>query len=67
MQAIIQSLGAMVMALATAAFAHFGIALKDCGCPKAPQAIQHVAYAYPVPPGTIRHALSALASEAPRA
>ena len=34
MQAVIHSLESMVLALAVTAFAHFGVALKPCDCPK---------------------------------
>ena len=62
MQAILQSLEHLVMALAVAAFAHFGVALKEPPCPKATQAVQRVSYAPPAPQ-TIRRAPAALAND----
>lgn len=47
MQALIQSLAHMVMALAVAAFAHFGVTLKDSPCPKAPASVQRISYDHP--------------------
>ena len=49
MQAVIQTLESMVLALAVAAFAHFGVALKDCPCPKAHAAVHRVSYASRAP------------------
>ncbi len=56
MQAVIQYLEHMVMALAVTAFAHFGVTLKDPPCPRATPAVQRVSYARQAPPQTIRRA-----------
>jgi hypothetical protein len=64
MQAVIQSLEHMVLALAVAAFAHFGVALKEAPCPKATPAVQRVSYAHPNDRRTIRRAPAQLAKDA---
>ena len=64
MSAIIQSMEHLVMALAVAAFAHFGVALKEPPCPKATPAVQRVSYAHPAPPQTIRRVPAPLAKDA---
>ena len=64
MQAVIKSLEQMVMALAVAAFAHFGIALKEPPCPKASASVERVAYAHQAPPRTISRAAPPLAKDA---
>jgi len=61
MQAVIQSLESFVLAMAVAAFAHFGVALKDAPCPPAAPAIHHVAYDHMSPLRTIRRAPAPLA------
>ena len=63
MQAVIQSLEHLVMALAVAAFAHFGVALKDPPCPKATPAVQPVSYAHQTPPWTIRRVPTPMAKD----
>jgi hypothetical protein len=63
MQAVIQSLEHMVMALAVAAFAHFGVALKEAPCPKASAPAHRVSYVHQTPQ-TIRRAPHALAKDA---
>ncbi len=67
MQAVIQSLEHLVMALAMAAFAHFGMTLKDVPCPKAPPAVQRVAYAHAAAPRIIHCARDRMAKEVRRA
>ncbi len=67
MNAIIQSLETMVLALAVTAFAHFGVALKDAPCPKVQAPVHRVSYARPAAPRTIRHAPVALAKDLRRA
>jgi hypothetical protein len=62
MQALIQSLEHLVMALAVAAFAHFGVALKDPPCPKATPAVQRVSDVHR-DPQTIRRAPAPLAKD----
>ena len=61
MQAVIQSLESFVLAMAVAAFAHFGVTLKDAPRPQAAPAVHHVAYARTAPPLTIRRAAAPLA------
>ncbi len=61
MQAVIHSLESMVLALAVTAFAHFGVALKDCNCPKVHVPAVRVSYARPAAPRTIRRAPAPLA------
>lgn len=63
MQAIIQSLGQMVAALAVAAFAHFGVVLKDAPCVRSVPAVQRVSYVRPAAPRTIGRAVSPLARD----
>lgn len=63
MQAVIQTAGSLVMAMAVAAFAHFGIALKDCPCAKATAAIHRVSDVRKEPPRTIRRAPAGLAKD----
>ena len=49
MHALVQSVGAVIAALATAAFAHFGVTVKPCSCPKAqPAAIRNLTMSAPV-------------------
>jgi hypothetical protein len=67
MQAVVQSLENMVLAMAVAAFAHFGVALKDAPCPKASAPVHRVAYLHPVLPRTIRRAPGPLAADIHRA
>jgi hypothetical protein len=67
MQAVIQSLESMVLALAVAAFAHFGVALKVCHCPKAAAPVERVAYPRAADPRTIRRAPTPLANDLHRA
>ncbi len=61
MQAVIQSMEHLVMALAIAAFAHFGVTLKDVPCPRATPAVQRVSYGHPAAPRTIRRVPAPLA------
>lgn len=42
MQALVQSVEAMVVALAAAAFAHFGVTLKEPPRPKADQVVRRI-------------------------
>ncbi len=56
MQAVIQSLESFVLAMAVAAFAHFGVTLKDAPGPKAAPAARHVAYDRATAPRTIGRA-----------
>jgi len=63
MQAVIQAVEHMVMALAVAAFAHFGVTLKDPPCPKAAPAVQRVSYAHQAPPRTVRRVLTPMAKD----
>ncbi len=63
MQAVIQSLEHLVMALAVAAFAHFGVAMKEPPCPKSTPAVQRVSDVHRTPQ-TIRRAPAALAKDA---
>ncbi len=67
MQAVIQSLESLVMALALAAFAHFGMTLKDIPHPKAPPAVQRVAEARAMALRTVHCAHDRLAKEVRRA
>ena len=67
MQAVIQSLESMVLALAVAAFAHFGVAMKVCHCPKSQAAVASVAYPRPATPRTIRRVTAPLADDLHRA
>ena len=64
MSVIVQSMEHMVMALAVAAFAHFGVTLKEAPCPKATPAVQRVSYAHGAPPQTIRRVPTPLAKDA---
>ena len=64
MSAIVQSMEHLVMALAVAAFAHFGVTLKEPLCPKAPPAVERVSYVHPAPPQTIRRVSAPLAKDA---
>ena len=67
MQAVIQSLESFVMAMAVAAFAHFGVALKDAPCARAVHAVRHIAYTPAAQPGAIRPAPAPLAKDVRRA
>ncbi len=67
MQAVIQSLESMVLSLAVAAFAHFGVALKTCDCPKVQATVQRVSYDRPSTARTIRRAPAPLANDLHRA
>ncbi len=67
MHALIQSLENLVIALAVAAFAHFGVALKDAPCPKASSPVHRAAYVHPAAPRTIRRAPGPLAADIHRA
>ncbi len=67
MNAVIQSLESMVLALAVTAFAHFGVALKDAPCPKAHAPVHRVTYVRPLAPRTIRRAPAPLAKDLSRA
>ena len=67
MNAVIQSLESMVLALAVTAFAHFGVALKDAPCPKAQAPVHRVTYVRPPAPRTIRRAPAPLAKDLSRA
>ncbi len=49
MQAVIEFLESLVATMAVAAFAHFGVALKDCDCAKARQTSQPVPVSAPAP------------------
>ena len=64
MHAVIQTIESMVMALAVAAFAHFGVALKECRCPKAAVAPRAISYVRPATPRTIGRASPPLAKDA---
>jgi len=67
MQAVIQSLESFVLAMAVAAFAHFGIVLKDVPPRRAPPAAQRLADLHPSPARTIRRAPCPLANDVRRA
>jgi len=54
MQAVIQSLESFVLAMAVAAFAHFGVALKDAPCARPATAVHRISYAASQQPRTIR-------------
>ncbi len=41
MHAVVQSLEVLVVAMAAAAFAHFGVSLKDAAVRRAPEAVVH--------------------------
>lgn len=43
MSALVQSVHALVFALASAAFAHFGVVLKDAPCHRTDQAVRRIA------------------------
>ena len=42
MHALVQAVGAFVVALAAAAFAHFGVALKDAPAQQKPSAVRRI-------------------------
>lgn len=67
MQAVIQSLEHFVLAMAVAAFAHFGVALKDAPGPKPAPPVRPIAYVQPLQPRTIRRAPEPLAADIHRA
>ena len=67
MQSVIQSLESLVVALAVAAFAHFGVALKAPSCTRPAPAVRSVAYVRPASPRTIGRAPAALAKDLRRA
>jgi hypothetical protein len=67
MQAVIQSLEHLVMALATAAFAHFGMTLKDVPCPKPAPAVQRIGYTRAAAPRPLHCAPYRMAKEVRRA
>lgn len=61
MQAVIHSLESFVLAMAVAAFAHFGVALKDAPRSQAAPPVHQVAYTRAPPPQSIRRAPAPLA------
>ena len=67
MQSVIQSLEAFVLAMAVAAFAHFGVTLKDAPGPKAAPPARRVAYDRATAPRTISRAPIPLSRTARRA
>jgi hypothetical protein len=67
MQAVIQSLESFVLAMAVAAFAHFGIVLKDVPAPRPQPAAQRIAELHTAPIRTIRRAPCPLAKDIRRA
>ncbi len=67
MQAFVQSLESFVLAMAVAAFAHFGVALKDAPCVKASSAAHPAAYVRLVQPRTIGRAAAPMAKDLRRA
>jgi hypothetical protein len=50
MSVFVQSMHAVVFALASAAFAHFGVVLKDAPCHKTEQAVRRIAVVAVAPP-----------------
>ncbi len=67
MQAVIHSLESMVLALAVTAFAHFGVVLKACDCPKVHVPAVRVSDPHAAAPRTIRRAPAPLARGLDRA
>jgi hypothetical protein len=49
MHALIQSVETLIVALATMAYAHFGVSFNHPPCPKAEQAVHRISYVRPVP------------------